>query len=240
MEYVVCDNRYSTVKDVLIKEFHFSKRLILKLKKENKIFVNNLSQFVNFNVKINDVIKIDLNFSEECDNIIPTKLDLNIIYEDDWLLILNKSAKIETHPTAANNSKTLSNGVKFYFDSIDLKRKIRPVNRLDKDTSGIIVFAKNQYVQEELVKQMKDKTFEKKYIAIVEGIINKNNTQEYSVIEAKIARKSNSILERCVDDINGVYAKTFYKVIQSIEKENITVVELKLETRKNSPNKSTF
>ena len=140
MEYEVKDNKYNTVKDVLTKEFKFSKRLITKLKKENRIFVNNNPCFVNYVLKINDIVQIDFNFVEECDNIIPTKIELNIVYEDDYLLILNKPAKMETHPTCLNYENTLSNGIKYYYDSINLKRKIRPVSRLDKDTSGLIVF----------------------------------------------------------------------------------------------------
>lgn len=227
MEYKVKDNKYNTVKDVLTKEFKFSKRLITKLKKENRIFVNNNPCFVNYVLKINDIVQIDFNFVEECDNIIPTKIELNIVYEDDYLLILNKPAKIETHPTCLNYENTLSNGIKYYYDSINLKRKIRPVSRLDKDTSGLIVFAKEQYIQEELIKQMKDKVFKKEYIAVVEGLLEKDRGE----IVANIARKENSILERCISE-NGAYAKTYYEVLERLENKDskVTVVKLKLET----------
>ena len=227
MEYKVKDNKYNTVKDVLTKEFKFSKRLIAKLKKENRVLVNNNPCFVNYILKNNDIVEIDFNFIEECDNIIPTKMDLDIIYEDDFLLILNKPAKIETHPTCANYEHTLSNGIKYYYNSINLKRKIRPVSRLDKETSGVIIFAKDQYTQEELVKQMKNDIFKKEYIAVVEGIIENDNGE----IVANIARKENSILERCVTE-KGAYAKTNYEVLKRIENENLkaTVLKLKLET----------
>lgn len=227
MEYKVKDNKYNTVKDVLTKEFKFSKRLITKLKKENRIFVNNNPCFVNHVLKINDIVQIDFNFVEECDNIIPTKIELNIVYEDDYLLILNKPARIETHPTCLNYENTLSNGIKYYYDSINLKRKIRPVSRLDKDTSGLIVFAKDQYIQEELIKQMKEKVFQKEYIAVVEGFLEKDKGE----IVANIARKENSILERCISE-NGAYAKTYYEVLERLENKDlkVTVVKLKLET----------
>jgi len=224
LEYKVSDNKYTIVKDVLQKEFKFSKRLILKLKKENRIFVNDVPQFVNFSLNGNDIVKVDLNFEEECDNIVPYEMDLEIVYEDDFLIILNKPPKIETHPTVLNFDKTLSNGLKFYFDKIGLKRKIRPVNRLDKDTSGLIVFAKNQFVQEELVKQMKDNSFVKEYIAVVQGEV----LQDKGEIVASIARKEGSILERCVDEVNGVFAKTRFEVLERLEK--ITVLKLRLET----------
>lgn len=236
MEYKIKDNKYSTVKEVLKNEFKFSKRLILKLKQEKRIYVNDLPQFVNFIVKINDIVRVDLNFNEVSDNIVPFKMDINIIYEDDYLIVLNKPPKIETHPTAFNNTKTLSNGLKFYFDTINLKRKIRPVNRLDKDTSGIIIFAKNQYVQEELIKQMRNNLFVKEYIAIVEG--NMENTR--GKIIANIARKEDSILERCIDNKNGVYAETYYEVIGKCKSCNATIIKLKLKTRKDTSNKSSY
>ena len=227
MKYEVKDSKYNTVKDVLIKEFKFSKRLITKLKKENRIFVNGNPCFVNYALKNNDVVQIDFNFIEECDNIFPTKMDLDIIYEDDYLLVLDKPAKIETHPTCLNYENTLSNGIKYYYDSTNLKRKVRPVSRLDKETSGVIVFAKNQYIQEELIKQMKSNIFKKEYIAIVEGVLKENKGE----IIGNIARKENSILERCISD-EGVYAKTNYEVLKTIESENLkaTVVKLRLET----------
>lgn len=230
IEYKVDDNKYKTIKELLQKEFNFSKRLILKLKKENRILVNETPQFVNYSLKENDIIKIDMDFEETSYNIVATKMDLNIVYEDDSLIILNKPPKIETHPTVLNYANTLSNGLKYYFDSIGLKRKIRPVNRLDKDTSGLIVFAKNQFVQEELIRQMKNNIFIKEYVAIVENEADaeKQNLPNKGEIVAKIARKEGSILERCIDEEKGVYAKTFYEVLERIN--NLIVLKLKLET----------
>ena len=97
-------------------------------------------------------------------------MNLDIIYEDDSYIVINKPAGIPVHPSMLHYENSLSNGVKFYFDSIGLKKKIRPVNRLDKDTSGIVIFAKNEYIQENLIKQMKKKIFYKEYIAICDGI----------------------------------------------------------------------
>ena len=100
-------------------------------------------------------------------------MDLNILYEDKYLLILNKPSNIAIHPSLRHFDNSLSNGVKYYFDSISLKRKIRIVNRLDRDTSGIVIFAKNEYIQEALITQMKKNIFKKEYIAILEGILDK-------------------------------------------------------------------
>jgi len=127
------------------------------------------------------------------------------------------------HPSCLHYNNSLSNAVKFYFDSIGLKVKIRPVNRLDKDTSGLVVFAKNQYIQECLVKQMIDNTFKKTYLAILTGKLEKNN----GTINAPIARKNNSIIERCIDN-NGDISITDYKVLKTFK--NYTLTQFKLKT----------
>ena len=93
-------------------------------------------------------------------------MDLNILYEDECYLVLYKAPNIAIHPSMLHYESSLSNGIKYYFDSINLHKKIRPVNRLDKDTSGLVVFAKNEYIQECLVAQMKSKCMKKTYIAV--------------------------------------------------------------------------
>ena len=145
-------------------------------------------------VNLNDKIEVFLDFNEDNFNIVPTKMDLDILYEDEWLLILNKPHGIPIHPSRMHYEDSLSNGVSYYFNKINLNKKIRPVNRLDKDTSGIVIFAKSEYIQEYLVREMKDKVFKKEYIAFVDGILeNKCGT-----IHTKISRKPSSIIERQV------------------------------------------
>ena len=108
---------------------------------------------------------------------------------------------------------------------IDLKKKIRPVNRLDRDTTGIVVFAKNEYVQECLIKQMQNKTFYKEYLAILNGVPNPSS----GVIDAPIARKENSIIERCINP-TGDIAVSYYKVIDVNYKNDISLVSFILKT----------
>lgn len=207
LEYIIKNNNYSNLRQVLTQEFSFSNRLLTKLKKENKIFLNKENTYIDKAISINDLIEVFIDFEEDNSNIVATKLNLNILYEDDCFLIINKNFGIAIHPSILHYDTSLSNGVKYYFDSINLKRKIRPVNRLDKDTSGIVIFAKNEYVQECLVKQMKNNIFKKEYIAIVEGTLEKKN----DVIDLPISRKENSIIERCVSP-DGEYALTEYNV----------------------------
>ena len=140
LEYKIIDSKYENVKQVLKIEFGISDRLLLRLKNNKKIFVNDNIAFVNDKVKLNDIISVLIDFEEDNSNIVPTKMDLKIVYEDDFMLILNKPAGIAIHPSCMHFDTSLSNGVKYYFDSINLKKKIRPINRLDKDTSGLVIF----------------------------------------------------------------------------------------------------
>ena len=194
LEFKVNNNKYFNVKDVIKNHFEISERLLIKLKKNQQIFLNNNPVYVTEKIKINDIISINLDFDEETENIIPTKMDLDIVFEDESFLIINKPFGIPVHPSILHFEDSLSNGIKYYFNSINLNRKIRPVNRLDKDTSGIVIFAKNEYIQECLIKQMKNNSFKKEYFAILEGFLE----SDHGTINAPISRKYGSILERIV------------------------------------------
>lgn len=141
---------------------------LLSLKIAVKFFLIGSPILLDCKLSLGDVISVKLGLNEDSLNIVPTEIPLNIIYEDDYLLILDKPARIPVHPSASHFEDSLSNGVKFYFDSIGLHRKIRIVNRLDKDTSGIVIFAKCEYVQEILTLQMKKQLFKKEYLGIME------------------------------------------------------------------------
>lgn len=216
-------SKYFNVKEVLKAEFYMSDKLLLGLKKLDKIYLNGNVTSVNHPINRNDLIECYLDYEEDNSNIVPTEMPLNIIYEDEAYIVINKPAGIPVHPSMDHYTDSLSNGVAFYFNQIGLKKKIRPVNRLDKDTSGIVVFAKNGYIQECLIKQMKSKEFIKKYIAVVNG--NLNNLEE--TINAPIARKKGSIIERCVCE-TGDIAITHYKVIK--RRPDFDIVECILET----------
>ena len=216
-------NKYSNVKEVLKAEFSMSDRLLLKLKKLDKIYLNGNVTSVNHPVFENDLIECYLDYEEDNSNIVPTEMPLNIIYEDEAYIVVNKPAGIPVHPSMDHYADSLSNGIAFYFNQIGLKKKIRPVNRLDKDTSGIVIFAKNEYIQECLVRQMKSKEFIKRYIAVVNG--NLDNLE--GTINAPIARKEGSIIERCVSE-TGDIAITHYKVLK--RKTDFDIVECILET----------
>lgn len=135
-------NKYENIHSILKNELHISNRLLTKLIEEKCIMLNGSLCDTRNSFEINDKLVIHFNYSENNTNVVPTKMDLEIIYEDDWLLIVNKPAGIAIHPSILHYADSLSNGVKFYFDSIGLQKKIRPVNRLDFNTSRISYFCK--------------------------------------------------------------------------------------------------
>ncbi len=223
LEYKVINNNYKNINQILKQEFKLSARLMHKVIINKLALLNNKQIDTRSSINIGDNVKIDLNYEEENDNIVPVKMNLDILYEDDCLLIINKPAGIAVHPSILHFEDSLSNGIRFYFDSIGLKKKIRPVNRLDLDTSGIIVFAKNEFVQECLIRQMNNNIFKKEYIAIVTGHLKEKS----GVINLPIARKENSIIERCISE-KGQNAITKYEVIKELD--SISVVKCFLET----------
>lgn len=223
LEYLVKNNKYKNINEILSLEFKISTRLKNKLIKKNMLFLNNTTCDTRAPVKIGDKLIIDFNYEEENSNIVPNGMDLDIIYEDEWLLIVNKPSGITIHPSILHFNNSLSNGIRFYFDKIGLKKKIRPVNRLDKDTSGLVIFAKCEYIQECLSLQMQEGILKKEYLCLVSGTIN----QKSGTINLPIARKEGSIMERCIDE-KGKQAITHYKVIK--EFKNYSLVECRLET----------
>ena len=189
--YKVCKENLS-INKILKNELDISAKLFTKLLSKKSIYCNGKLCDTRNNVNIGDTIVIDFNYEENNSNIVPTKMNLNIKYEDEWLIVLDKPKGQATHPSILHYDDTLSNGLKYYFDSINLHKKIRPVNRLDYNTSGLIVFAKNEYIQDCLIKQMSNNTFKKTYIALVHGILKEKKSE----INLSIARKPGSIIER--------------------------------------------
>lgn len=223
MYTIKSNDNYINLKQVLKEEFFISDRLILKLKNCKQFFLNDENVYISHSVKENDVVKVNLDFEESSDNIIPTPMKLIILYEDDALLVLNKPAGIAIHPSHSHFDNSLSNGVKSYFQEINLKRKIRPVNRLDKDTSGAVIFAKNDYIQECLARQMKNNIFKKEYIAFLDGKVE----NKAATITAPIARENDSIIKRCVRD-DGDLAISHYEVLKYYNQ--FTLVKFLIET----------
>lgn len=217
------EDKNKTINEILSNKLNISNRLKNKLIKAEKIYLNNTQTDSRKTIQPNDIITIDLSEEEDNSNIVATKMSLNIIYEDKWILIINKPQNIATHPSSLHYADSISNGIKYYYNQIGLKKKIRPVNRLDFNTSGIVIFAKCEYIQEQLSKQMLENDFKKEYLCIISGTLENKQGK----IDLPIARKSNSIIERCIST-NGKNCITKYTVLK--EFKDYSLVKCNLET----------
>ncbi len=207
------------ISNILRNNLNISSRLLTKLKMNEKILVNNVPVFSNYIVKTGDFINVLIDF-EEIDYTEPEDMTLDIIYEDEYVLVVNKPAGIVVHPSSYHLNNTLANGVKYYLNN---NKKIRPINRLDRDTSGIVMFAKNEYVQE-CFQNKSD--YKKEYIAIVNGIVK----QDKGTINKPIARKPGSIMDREINYEEGKVAITHYDVLELFNEEGYTLLHIELET----------
>ena len=224
IKYIVKENdNYSNINDVLNLEFKISSRLKLKLINKKSIFLNSCFYDTRTAIKPNDEIVVNFDYEEDNSNILSKKQSLNIVYEDDWILVINKPAGVAVHPSILHYGDSISSGIKYYFETIGLIKKIRPVNRLDLNTSGLIIFAKCEYIQECLTCQMKDKIFVKEYLALASGIFETKK----GIISLPIARKENSIIERCIS-FNGQPSITHYEVLK--EFNTYSLIKCVLET----------
>lgn len=223
---------YTIKKDVLpctvgefLKHKGFSRQIIIQLKKTHKgILVNNEWAYVRTPLKINDIVTIRLLEETPSENIIPVPIPLNIVYEDEDILLINKPADMPVHPSINNYDNTLANGIAYYYKMQGKSFVFRCINRLDRDTTGLLIIAKNALSASILSNQMKKREIHRTYLAVVSGIPKK----EADTITAPIARKENSAIERCVDFINGERAVTHYQIVSS--KEDYSLLKLSLET----------
>lgn len=224
LEFVVDKlNDGKTVKHIVKYNFSLSERLTKKLKFGGKILCNNEVARINKIVFEGDIININIDFEEECENIVEEAMDLDIIFEDAYFIAINKSPGMVVHPTFNYGTGTVANGLIYYFHNKDEKIKIRPVSRLDRDTSGILIFAKNQLIQDLLVKQMRTDNFIKEYIGVVHG----NFDSTSGIIDLPIARAGDSIITRVVSD-DGAPSITRYEVLENLT--GYSVLKFILET----------
>lgn len=174
-------------------------------------------------LQLGDTLVLNLVETESSENIIPSPLPLEIVYEDEDLLIINKEANRPIHPSQGNYDNTLANAVAYYFKQKGESFTYRCINRLDKDTTGLLIIAKNMYSASLLSDMVQNREIHREYLAIATGEVPESGT-----ITAPIARVEGSTIERKVDEENGEYACTHYKRLQY--KNGYSLVSLKLET----------
>ena len=204
---------------------------IQKSAKDGNIFVNDIIVKSNYKVKANDVVTVLFEHPPYEMLLTPEDLPIDIVYEDDALLVVNKAAGMVVHPGHGNYSGTLINALAFHFDNLPNNSSDRPglVHRIDKDTTGLLVVAKTEEAMAHLSKQFFNKTTEREYVAIAWGAMK----EEHGTIEGHIGRHPKNRLQNTVyldpDDLEkGKPAITHYKVLEHLG--YVTLVSCKSET----------
>lgn len=198
--------------------------------KDRSIYVNDVPVKQNYKVKPNDKIRVLFEHPPYEYLLTPEDIPLDIVYEDDELLVINKPAGMVVHPGHGNYSGTLINALVFHFENLPNNSSERPglVHRIDKDTSGLLVVAKTEQAMTHLSKQFFNKTSQREYVAIVWG----NMEEDEGTIEGHIGRHPKNRLQNTVfegdDEDKGKPAVTHYKVIERLG--YVTLVSCKLET----------
>ncbi len=210
----------------LIDELGYSRNKIQKLINQDKVLVNNQNIKNSYIIKENDKIEVIGDVEEEI-NIKPQKMNLDIYYEDKDIIVVNKPSGMVVHPALGHYENTLVNGLLYHCQTLSkINNQVRPgiVHRIDKDTSGLLLIAKNNETHNILVNQMKKKQVTRKYIALVHGIIK----YDKGTIDAPIGRNSIDRKKMAVTDVNSKPAITHFKVLERLKE--VTLVECILET----------
>lgn len=208
----------------LSEELDLSRSKVQKLIKEGLVLVNGKKINSSYSVKLNDQIEVNDDLNYEI-NVEPENIKLDIVYEDDDLLVINKPSGMVVHPAPGHYTGTLVNALLYYLNK-ESTTNLRPgiVHRLDKDTSGLMLVAKNDEILDKLSEMISKKEVERKYLAIVDGLI-KHDTGE---IDAPIGRDINDRQKMAVTDQNAKEAITHFKVLERFK--NNTLIECILET----------
>ena len=207
-----------------LKHLGYSSQIITHLKRtENGILLNNIWGRVRDILHENDILTITLIENDSSENIVATNLPLEIVYEDEDLLIINKAADTPIHPSQGNYDNTLANAVAHYFQQKGESFTYRCINRLDRDTTGLLILAKHMYSASLLSNMVQDREIHREYLAVATGLVD-----EFGMIEAPIGRVDGSTIERQVDEENGDYACTHYKRLDY--QNSYSLVSLKLAT----------
>jgi 23S rRNA pseudouridine1911/1915/1917 synthase len=192
------------------------------------IYVNDIPVKSNYRVKPFDVVRIMLSHPPFENRVDPENIPLNIVYEDDTLLLINKPADFVVHPGHGNYTGTLVNALAYHFENLPMNSSERPglVHRIDKDTTGLLVIAKTEAAMTHLARQFEAKTTEREYIALVWGTV----TEDEGTIEGNIARHVKDRMQMAVfeDPTIGKPAVTHYKVLERFG--YVTLVSCILET----------
>ncbi|MDO5707075.1 MAG: RluA family pseudouridine synthase [Andreesenia angusta] len=214
---------YENLEKYLKKEYEISSRMIKRMVREKSIYLNGKKVKRNVEIKKGDIITLLM--QEEQDETLPDPdVKLDIVYEDNDLLVLNKQPFRVVHTTRNHQMGTIANGVVDYFIREGIKKRVRFINRLDRDTSGILLIGKNSFAHQQISKQFEADTVVKNYMTLVKGVVLKDS----DTIDLPIEREDeeNSIIR--IVRADGKRAITHYQVIKRFK--NASLLKVRLET----------
>lgn len=211
--------KYQTI---LVQTFHFSRKLLQTLKQGEHVWVNGQFTYLSSRGKAGDHLTIELE-KEEPANMPGEHLPLDVLFEDDFLLIVNKPAGQVVHPTPRYPSGTLGNAVTGYWQAHGTSHPFRPVHRIDRNTSGIVVIAKNRFAHQQLAWQLKHQMIDKYYLGFVQGYIQIDE----GTIDQPIGLAPGSFIQRAIVP-DGQPSETDYQVLERYPQA--TLLQFKLKT----------
>ena len=222
--YQITENEQGTTVLDFLRKKGFSRHILSSMKADKEALTRN-GQRIGGREQLlaGDYFRVRLLETVDSDGIIPVSMPLSILYEDEDILVINKPADMPVHPSIGNYTNTLANGVAAYLDAKNEHSPFRCINRLDRDTSGALILAKNAFSAAVLSTQMRNRQIRRTYLAVVEGITPPNGT-----ISAPISRVDDSVIERHVDFLHGEPAVTHYERLET--KNEHSLLEIHLET----------
>lgn len=222
--YQITENEQGTTVLDFLRKKGFSRHILSSMKADKEALTRN-GQRIGGREQLlaGDHFRVRLLETVDSDGIVPVSMPLSILYEDEDILVINKPADMPVHPSIGNYTNTLANGVAAYLDAKDEHSPFRCINRLDRDTSGALILAKNAFSAAVLSTQMRNRQIRRTYLAVVEGITPPNGT-----ISAPISRVDDSVIERHVDLLHGEPAVTHYERLET--KNEHSLLEIHLET----------
>ena len=226
MQRIVIDVDKERIDKVLNEKLDYSRSTISKMLLDGSILINNAQVKPSYIVKKGDIVEIIKPYENNSD-VTPIPMDLDIIYEDEDIMVINKPSGVVVHPGAVNKENTLDNCIMYYTKNLsDINGEERPgiVHRLDKDTSGLMLVAKTNKAHNILTEDFKDHKVKREYIALLCGVFPYNEAK----IDAPIGRDTTNRKKMTVTENNSKNAITHLKVLKRYE--NNTLVSLKLET----------
>lgn len=230
MEYKISTNYEGKTIEFFLKSNGYSRPLMIHLKKtENGILLNGIWAHVRDKLKSNDILTINIIEEKASENIPASYISKEafqkmVVYEDEDILLMNKPSGLAVHPSLGHYEDTLANYCAYHYTNF----VFRCINRIDRDTSGLVLIAKNMLSSAMLSSQQTDKKIHRKYLAIASGITEKNGT-----IDMPIARKEESVIERCIDFEKGDTAVTHYTLLETgrtVDNTIYSLLMIELET----------